>query len=706
MLNDFYVVEETPIPKSLTSDKALAWAQELGDDFECYKKARATLDTMIIPECDRAFMAIKQDTTIEAIKQVDNGMLGDATLRTAVKSYRNEILAQLNPPNEAWLTAASMEDEDDDEDTAESIKDMMIRLCLEARVFPTLAPTIDQLLVRGITAMGVRWEKKRVLRKIDPQLAETIGEIGEMMTAMNLPSDTTTLGDQLGMDIGAGEAAQEEGKPPEPMTRAKAKKIKVWKDYYAQPVTYPIDIYHLYFDPTAEMTPGCDVPYVYITFKSLSDLKNARDPETNELLYDKKALKSVNEISYMDYFKEFPEACAASKLMGIDPTLEESGSFVPVYVFYKLERDFEDGSTFIDKFFYVTKGDSGWVIIRIQDNPSEFGDKPFYFTTCDQWLNLPIGSGIVEKSLSTFKAKNLMADLGLVSACLNVLPPMWYFTGVVKDDKKPSMKIGGMQAISFRPGIGQNWVGPMPVNPNGLMISMQDERALGEKMIDQTGITTVGVRSSGQNRTGKKERTATEIRQEASEGMIGQQYMVEKITQDLLQPSAQTIYNGARTNYSEGYKFITRTPTGEVKSVHLEAMEIDKERQIEIIGKRAMDNKAHMMDNLMKALEILMNKNAAGILGPSFALMAHDILIKILSRLAIPMKPEYEQSPQEIMAGNPQAQLEMLQAALQIPEGMQMAAEVLLNSPEGQQFIQELMAGAGKAQPQGGNPNA
>jgi hypothetical protein len=279
---------------------------------------------------------------------------------------------------------------------------------------------------------------------------------------------------------------------------------------------------------------------------------------------------------------------------------------------------------------------------------------------------------------------------------------MWFFQGVTKDDKQPKMAIGGMQAIIFRPGIGANWMGAYPVNPNGLMISMQDERALGEKIIDQTGITTVGVKGSPQNRTGSKERTATEVRQEALDGASGDQYLLEKLSQDILQPTAQTIYNGARQNYTDGYKFVTRIPTGEIKTVQLDAIDIDKDRRIEVIGKRAMDNKAHIMENLMKALEILMNKNAASILGPAFALIAYDILIKIISRLGIEMKPEYKQTPEQIIGGNPQIQLEMLQQALQTPEGMEMAAEVLISTPEGQQFLQQVQSmGAPGAEEQG-----
>lgn len=697
MLDDYYEIEESEIPKSLNSAKVIDWATELGKDFEYYQKARHRLDTEIIPECDKAFMAIKPEYTIGAIKQVDNSALGDATLRTVVKGYRNQVIGQFNSPGESWLACSSMEDEDDDEDLLDKIKEMNIRLNYEAKTMDTLAIATDQLLVRGMTAVGVMWEKRRVIRSIPEPLAETIGDVAESMQEMGQPLD-------------AGEFSQEapeEGAEPIPLTKESAKKIKVWKDFFAQPVVYPIDIYRLYWDPRIEMSQGTDMPYVYVAFKTMADLKHAKDPNTGKPLYDQKALKEAREMTYQDYYADFPQACEATKLMGIDPDIEEAGKFVPVYLFYKLEREFEDGSYFVDKFFYVirTNSDSGWRIIRIQDNPSEYGDKPFYFTTCDQWLNAPVGVGIVEKSLPPWKHKNLIADMGLLQKCLSVLPPMWYFQGVIKDDKQPKLTVGGMQAIMFRPGIGKDWIGHYPVNPGGALLSDQEEQALGQKIIDQTGITTVGIKGSPQNRTGKKERTATEVRQEATEGIIGLAYIVEKLSQNIVQPVAQTIYNGARQNFQEGYKFVTRIPTGEIKTVHLDAMDIDKDRRIEVVGKRAMDSKAHIMENLNKVLEILLNKNAAAILGPSFALIANDVLIKIIMRLGLEMKPEYKQTPQEIMAGNPQAQLEMLQAALQTPEGMQIAADFLLNSPEGQQFIQQVMAqgqSMAKEQPQGG----
>jgi hypothetical protein len=662
---EYYEIKESELP-GINDKKMLEIAKDLGEHFEMWRQARSVYDTQIVPECDKAFHCIRQPIHIPTLQTIDNGMLGDATLRVAVKGLRNEVLNQLFPPNEGWLEAASLE-EDDSEDVLEKVKELQIRLHYEGQTKRAFTIGLDQLLVRGMTAIGVRWIRKRAVRRVSKNLITTLQESSEAIAQM----DPTAR----------------------PITKEEANKVRAWHEYYNGPMVFPIDIYRLYFDPTVELTQERDLPTCYITFKTLTELKYELDPDTRKPKYDQKALKDVTEYTYQEYYAENPQACESSKILGVDPTLETMDKFVPVYIFHRLEYVTEDGDVYIDKFFYVakTKQDGGWRVIRVQDNPSEFGDKPYYISLFDEWLGASVGTGIVEKSLSDWKAKNLGQAVWQTGSILTILPPMWYFGEALKG--KPKVGPMSMQEIINRPGVGPNWIGAYPVNPNGVQMQLVDQRYLGEKIIDQTGVTTAGVITNPTRELGDR-KTATEIRQTASEGVTGQQVIVEKTAQELAQPVAQTVYNYSRSNYTQGTTFVARTPIGATKTVQLAAEEIDKERQIEIVGRRAVANKAHKMDQMMQAMEVLVSNNAAQLLGPGAILMVHDLLTQILSALGVPQKPEYQMSPQEIMAGNPQAQLQMLIQALQSPEGRQMAAEVLLNSLEGQQFIAQIVQAA------------
>lgn len=667
--SDLILLEESELPP-LTDAVMLDEARRMGEEYRLYKEARSVLENEIWPACDRAWHCIRDDYSrvIPTMKFVDNGMLGESDVREAIKAFRNQVIGGIMPTDESWLRPAPLNDEDDDTSITK-IQDYLIHLNEIARTRAAGDVFADQLFVRGTSALGVRWDRIRSVRRVPRDLALTMEDIAEQLNAVD----------------------PETGEP----VRKIGKKVKFWTPVRNRPVVYPIDMYRLLFDPKAELGLDTDIPMVYIMFKNFADLKYAED-ESGEKLYDQEALEDCEEWTYEEWYAENPMACESTRLMGIDPSLDTQGKFLPVWLFHKLIRESEDGSLrWVDKFFYVTRsaGSDVWRIIRVQDNPSDYGDKPFYPALCDQWLSVPYGTGLAEKSLSAWKAKNLISAVGLNAKVISIFPPYSYMTGVLKDDKAgPKWQPGRGNEIIMKQGVGMNWIEPFPFNPNNVMISMQDERQYAEKIVAQTGVTSAGL-VSDPGKSLAKEKTATEVRQVTTDGAMAQQTLVDRLSSDVIKPVQQCLYNYARQYVTDDERFVKKNYSGsdvEITSGKITPDEIDRDRSIEIVGRRGLANKANLITNLLEALRVLGNQEASAVL-QNLPIILQDVLFKLLGQLGVPLKPEYKTPPEMLAAQTPQAQIAALQGALQNPELRQQIAQMLLASPEGEQFVSMLV---------------
>lgn len=669
MLADYIEVEETMVPKKLTDEKVNKWATELGEDFDYYYKASQVLREEIWPACDKAFHCIRDLDAIPTMKLIDDGMLGESDVRVAIKSARDALIMTLMPPNEAWLEPAS-QDEDDTEDILQKVKDFCIDQNQVAKTRESMSIFSEQLLGRGTSAVGVLYNRKYAKQRISKKLADTMHGIAE---------------------------AQAELSGTEAPSRREFTKITKLKKVAEGPKTYPVDMHRLFLDPTADLSVDSDVSVIYVMFKSLTELKGAKDEETGEPLYDHKALEDVDEVSYSEYYKQYPGGLETTNLLGLNPECEENATFVPVYMFHRQMREFEDGSLFVDKFFYAARSSAGtgtWRIIRIQDNPSEFGDKPFYIAACDRWLNTAYGVGLIEKSLSALRAKDLLAALSLNAHVYNTMPPVAYFQGIFKHDK-PSFMPNHWQPIVNRAGIGLDFFKPFPVNPNGIIQNAQDQRLLAEKIVAQTG-SSGAMAFADPNKSLSKSKTATEVRQQTTDSIVAQQALVERISDDVLQPLVQTIYNLARQHFTSGADYIKRGSNGERTAEKLDFDDIDRDRSIMIVGRRGLDDKAHELANLMEAMKVMGNGQFFETM-PTARIMFIDLVIKILSKFGFPMKEEYKMDPAEIIARDPKVAMQMLAEILQTPEGKQVALQILQNDPEVQQGLQDIVSAAAQA---------
>lgn len=663
MLN-MTVVEESKLPK-YTDPLMEDWATELYLEFLAYQRPRLMLETEIWPNCDKAWQCIRDDMPyLPTMRLIDNGMLGTADIRVALKGMRNQLLQGLVPTDESFLEFASL-DQEDNEEQLMKCKDFMMDFTDKCKLRKHVSAFIDQWSVRGTSAMGVLWEQRYQVQRSPRNMVKDL---------KSLAADGLILGPD-------GQSMDPSSKIP----------VRYYKQTYNGPRVFAIDMYRLLFDPKADLGLDEDVGFIYQFFKTKADLLNAKDPDTGKALYDAKVLDDVEEWKYADYYHSNPFACEGTRLMGIDPNLEDMGKFVPVYLYHRQFREFESGEVYVDKFFYCarSKNDRAWKIIRVQDNPNDNGKSPFFVATCDQWLGVPYGTGLAEKSLTAWRSKNILEAVGLNMQVLQAAPPMFYVGGVIKNDGKPKVMPGVHQEIVNRPNVGLDWIKPYPVNPNNVEIQMQATRYYGENILSQTGVNTATTMTDP-TKSVSKGKTATEIRQETTEGTLAQQTYIDQLGSEVVEPVCQLIYDLARQYYTEDEtKFVT-VQNGKPVSSSITRDELNRDRQVKIVGRRGLANKAHMLDNLNEILKILSMPQAIQALGPGAKLMGQDVLIKLVASLGLQIKPEYTATPEQLLSSDPQIQQTAISAALQNPEMRQAIAQHLLQSPEGQAFIQQI----------------
>lgn len=685
MLDEILEIEETELPEDLTDTKIKNLADELGREFTSFDRPRWSLQTEIWPACDRAYMAIREDLPfIPTMKFVDNGMLGASDVRTAIKTARNQIISGIIPADGSYLEPAR--DGEDEESVLKQIRDMMLNKLDNAGIREVMPVVVDQLLSRGVTAVGLRWDTRRLTRKMNRQAYQALKGLSESMGV-----------------------ADENGKP----LHEKRGAVKYWKTIFDGPIIYPVDMYRLWLDPAQELNKDSEPSYIHLVFKTMADLKAAVNDQ-GEKLYDQGALEEVEEWTYARYYSDNQWACYSTKFMGIDPALEQTGKFVPVYLFYRQIRVSEDGNErYIDKLFYCTRSTNhAWQIIRIQDNPHPYGHPPFFVANCDSWLNTPYGTGIAEKSLSDLKAINILRAVGLNYTVLQAFPPMFYVGGVIKDDRKPKVVPGGFQEIIMRPNVGLEWMAPFPYPPQNQVVNLQGEANIARRVLDQTGVTTAGA-TSDPNKSLSKEKTAAEVKQESADNMNAQQVLVDKLNSQLVQPFVQAAYDMISAKAVTGAQPVGYTSVdrqnGQPTSGKIDPQVLSKDREIRIVGRRGLASEAQRVGNLTEVMKILSNPAAAQVI-PNLPVLLQDVLVQLVSLLGVTMKPEYTAKPEEIFAKEPQVQQAALQEALQNPEMRLQIAEQLFNMPEGHAFVQELIAhiqqqqGAQQPAPQAGQP--
>lgn len=631
-----YQHSEIPPLKSELADKI---ARALYDEWRYWKDARQELENEVWRACDDAYMCFRELPKNEGMQFADASDLGETDIWDSVNWLSSSVALSLMPRDEAYLQPVPFDSEN--QDTQNRVRDFVASLARKADLRGQYAKHLKQVFIRGTGAIALDW--KRVYRQRRLSVAESIQAQG---------------------------LAAEEGIYLE---APKLRRQRVEELVYNGPVIRPLDMYDVYLDPMADLSCDAEIPLAVMQYKSLDELQNAVDENGNKVYGN---LDGLSEWTYSDLSTFSPSRFRSIQTLGINPFGSQQSSqakFVPVLVFHR--QYFKvDGHTWVDTYFHValSRDDAGFKLIAAHENPSDYGSRTVFFDSYQDWVGSAYGIGAVEKSLSSWNKKNVMAGLGLNAMLLSVFPPMTVVTDVLLDDRKIDVAPGGFNPIKYKPAIGTNFIAPIAVAPQGADMALKAQQFYGQQILGQMG--AYGAIMQDPTKTVTRAKTATQINTETTSGAIGRDDLLEQITIRTLEPLVQAMYEAALQYNTDDILQFEQAVDGTTGMASLTREELmQTKRKIIVAGWHGLQNKAQEIQELKEALQVMLQGNGINFI-PNGAALISEILYKLLSRLGIQNLERFKLSPAELALQSPEVAgaLQMLGVT---PEMLQQAGE-------------------------------
>lgn len=637
-----YEHSELPPLKSELANKV---ARALFDEWNYWKDARQELENEVWRACDDAYMCFRELPKNEGMVFADASDLGETDIWDSVNWLSSSVALSLMPRDEAYLQPVPFDSET--QDTQNRVRDFVASLARKADLRGQYAKHLKQVFIRGTGAIALDW--KRVYRQRRLSVAETIQAQG--------------LAAEEGIFLEA----------------PKLRRQRVNDLVYNGPIIRPLDMYDVYLEPMADLSCDADIPMAVMQYKTLDELENAVDENGNKVYGN---LEGLNEWTYTDLSQFSPNRFRSIQTLGINPFAAQRGTqarFVPVLVFHRQYFKCE-GKTWVDTYFHVAldRNDSGFRLIACHENPSDYGSRTVFFDSYQDWVGSAYGIGAVEKSLSSWNKKNVMAGLGLNAMLLSVFPPLTVVTDVLLDDRKIDVAPGGFNPIKFKPSIGTNFIAPLAVAPMGADTALKAQQFYGQQILGQMG--AYGAIMQDPTKTVTRAKTATQINTETTSGSIGRDDLLEQITIRTLEPLVQAMYEAALQYNTEDILQFEQAVDGSTGMASISRDELlNTKRKIIVAGWHGLQNKAQEVEELKEALQVMLQGNGVQFI-PNGAMLIQEILYKLLSRLGIQNLERFKLSPVELAMQSPE-----IQGALGVlgitPEVMQQAAQMAQQQP-------------------------
>jgi hypothetical protein len=634
-----YEFDHSPFPSG-TSDTGKKLASHL---FEWYKHAdtaRSELSNVIWPACDDAYNMYRILPRNRAMVWADKSTQGESDLRDSVDFLVDALMVQLMGQQGAWMTPVSYKPED--QATQNLVRDYLAYKHNISNTRDHLGTHYNQLFRRGTSAYSLEWHKIVRMRRLDPaQSSLLIGQASQQIV------------DQTGLDPSS----------VIPIIEKQMKRRRIQEVRYNGPRVRALDMYDVILDPVADFRNDDDVPMATITYKTLDELKNAKD-EDDKALYEN--LDDLTEWTPSQLYSLQPKRYRNSQAIGINPhaALTSAGNaFIPVLVFHRMYQKLDD-ALWVDSFFHVALSSSHMPrLIRSHENPSDYGHRDIFLDQYTDICNAAYGTGVVEKSLSNWQKKNIVSALALNAALVRVFPPLAVIADMLVDDRKIDVGPGGYNVIEYKPQIGTNFVAPLPIAQGGLEDAEQYESMLAQKIAKQTG----AYGAAAQDGQSGKSKTATEANINSTTGSIAQQNFLEKVSRNL-EPFAQAYYDACR-QYEEDdmLNFIVIAQGGDPQLGQLSKEILDQDRRMVVTGFHAIVNRAAEMQNQKDALQILTTGNAAQILANA-PLIIQDIVLTLLGNLGVRNLDKFREPAFDLIKKEPQFQQQMAQILQQLAQ--------------------------------------
>lgn len=618
LINIPYKHDELPDLKSKLAEEV---ASALYEEWVYWRDARSVLEKEIWRACDDAYMCYRKLPKNPGMPFLDTSDLGETDIWDGINFLARSLALSLMPRDEMYLQAISQNAED--QEVQNRIRDFVTSLARKADLRGQYAKHLKQTLIRGTGAVSLDWQK--VIRRKRRSLADS------MLEQVN----RSVEGDY------------------QPIKRIKREVVD--EIVYNGPIIRPLDMMDVYLEPTADLSCDADIPVAVMTYKSLAELETAQD-EYGEKMYGN--LEGLVELSPQELTTLNPERSRSLQVLGINPS--ESGKslagVIPVLVFHR--QHFRLGSnSWVDTYWHIALSNTfkQYKLIRVNENPVDEGHKMIFFDSYQDWIGSAYGIGAVEKSLSAYNKKNVMAALGLNAAALQVFPPMAVITDLLLDDREADVSPGGYNPIKFKPAIGTNFMAPVPINPgNAGAMAMQSQQYYGQQISGQMG--AYGAIMQDPTKSVSRAKTATQINTENTSGSVGRDDLLEQITTRSLEPLVQAMYD-CSVQYLAGEDIdFERTINGSASYVKISPDELRQKRRIIVTGWHGLQNKQQEVAEMKEALSVIVQ--AAAYL-PNSAAYIQKVVTKMLGRLGISdleklgLPPEQLASAPEAMTGVP-----------------------------------------------------
>lgn len=639
----------------LDDDYMIDFARELYDEWRYFKNARQELETILWPQCDRAYMCLRKLPDNDAMEWVDQSDLGETDVRDGVRFLAESVAMSLLPRDMTWMDPVPLNP--DDQPLMNRVRDYLQCMHKKADTRGQYEKHLKQVFVRGTGAITWTWKKRIRRRVLAP--ADTLRKLAKVAK-------------DNGVDVKLGDLQDE----------------KVTEVVYSGWQARPVDMYDYLIDPNADLVTDDDVASIMLMYVSLDDLQNSTDAQGNPLYSN---LDGIEPFTVNQIYGENPWRYESIRSMGINPigVTNPTSKYVPVFVFHRMLRKFKD-KQFVDTYFYLafTKDTRTFRVIRADESPCRYGSKLVFVDTYDDWLNVAYGTGAVEKSLTAWEHKNVLSALTLQAQLASVFPAYNVIGGMLLDDRMLRLSPGSVNFISLKPSIGTKFMEPVPVPQNLQQVGELAQRWLGQKITGQMG--AYGALLNDPSRTVTEAKTATQVNTESTSGSVGRDNLIERMCNRTLEPLLQTSLDAAK-QWAEDEN-IFESPSGQGHElVKLTRDELQKVDRLVANGFHGLINKQNEIRELNEAIVAMSQAMSIPGMSPHLQVPLMETVFKLLARLGVENLDKYKGDPMQLLMSNPEIQA-------QIQQIIQQQVQQLVQQGA-QQFAQEgIIAGAREMQ--------
>lgn len=648
-----YKVNDLP---PYNSDSMQSLARRIWETKSYYEWARRPL-MEIWRQCDNAYLCYRELPHNEGMQWTDKSDFGETDVFDGVNMLATRLSLAMMPKDQSWLTVVS--GQDDEPEIVEAIQAQQIWMHDRAHTRRMVARHLKQLMVRGTSALYVTWEHRERQRKLST--ADGRRRLKRLMRARKI----------------------------DPSVIDKIDNVRIPVTDYVGPKIRVLDCLDLYMDPAHDLTVDRKTATIVATFRRLEELKLEEDRDGNKLYQNLDGIVPFTPTQIYMKDVEGSNRIEALNTLGVFPQNQpyRNEGYVPVYICYFPYFEHE-GEKFFDTYFHIAESNEGKYgqLIRIEQNPSQEGHQFLIKDTmCDWFGNTSYGISLVEKLLAKHNQKNVLAAVTLEAALTSVFPAYNVLAGVARDDTGVSFSPGALNEFSQNP-LNQNWITPMPVPGNGVMVGMKELQWWGQQIA--SGFGEWGGNNDNPTRSISSRKTATEVNVSATSGSLAIDELVEKFSvsmQELGQLCLDLSRQEMVPDENGNITFTQMQGPNSAKQQEIAWQQFQAPRDIVVSGLHGSYSKAQDINNVSEFLKGL--GQLANVL-PNAAQLAEPLVLHLANKMDIKIPKEATMNPDQLAATNPQVKQAVLQQfAKENPQLMAViqGAMAQLNPPKGQQ---------------------